>query len=144
MLGIFLIKAVRVKELYRITDQAGSTLLELMVALSIFAVVGLGLAMSTQMGLLFQKRSEIGNLAKNLAISKAETLSGVEISLLNDTYDSVESSVNVTGHKITFRRQTDITVNSDGSRTITIIISSGSKYLPNPITYSTRFAPWEA
>jgi prepilin-type N-terminal cleavage/methylation domain-containing protein len=131
-------------KLQHLKNQKGSTLIEVLVAISLFSIVGLGLAQSAQMGLLFQKRSEIGDMAKNLAISKAETLSGVEISQLNDTYDTTENSVTVSGHKIIFKRVTDITVNSDGSRTIDITISSTSAYLPQPVSYSTRFAPWEA
>ena len=118
--------------------------MEALVALFLFSLVGLGLAKSMITSISLQKQAEIGNLARNLAVSKAEELSGVNIDNLNNSYDSTESNLTVTGHNIKFTRVTDVTVNSDGSRTIDISVSSTSFVMTKPVTYSTRFAPWES
>ena len=125
-------------------DQRGSSMLEVLVATLILAIIGLTVTLSAISGIRFQKVSEIGNIAMNLAVSKAEELSGVRIDLLTDSYDATESNLLLTGHKISFKRVTDVTVNSDGSRTIAITVSSDSRYLPQPARYTTTFAPWES
>ncbi len=124
--------------------QRGTGLLEVLVAIVLLGILGLTVVSSSIVGIRYQKASEIGNLAMNLAVSKAEILSGVRIDLLNDTYDATENTLQVSGHKITFKRVTDVTVNSDGSRTIFITVSSPSPYLPQPAKYTTTFAPWES
>ena len=122
----------------------GSTLIEAMVGILLLAIMGLTVTWSSMMSMRYQKVSEIGNLAMNLAVSKAEQLSGVRIDLLTNAYDSTENNLTINGHAITFKRVTDISVNSDGSRTISIVVSSDSRYLPRPARYSTTFAPWES
>ena len=124
--------------------ERGSSMLEVLVATLILAIVGLTVSLSAISGIRYQKVSEIGNIAMNLAVSKAEQLSGIRIDLLTDSYDATESNLQVTGHKIEFKRVTDVTVNTDGSRTIAITVSSSSTYLPQPARYTTTFAPWES
>ena len=124
-------------------QQQGIALMEVLVALFVFSIVGLGLAQSTIVGLRAHMRAEVGNFARNLAVSKAEELSGVKISDLDETYDETESDLTVSGSKVKFTRVTNVIVNSDNSRTIEITVSSSSIFLPVPIFYKTRFAPWE-
>lgn len=112
-------------------------------ALTIFSMVGLALAQSAIVSMHFQKQAEIGNLAKNLAVSKVEELSGVPLSDLDDSYDQTESSLSVSGHEIKFTRNTNITVNADNSRTVAISVASISPWLSKTVNYTTRFAPWE-
>ncbi len=119
-------------------------MIEVLVAISLFAVVALALTQSAIFGMRFQLQAQIGNLARNLAVSKAEQLAGVQIGDLNSSYNLTEPNLIVTGHKIAFTRTTSISVNTDGSRTVNIIVSSASSYLPKPVSYTTRFAPWES
>lgn len=92
----------------------------------------------------FQKHAELGNLATNLAVSKIEELSGVDPTTLDAGDNSTETGLVIEGHEITFDRETEITVNADGSRTITVSVSSPSALLLAPVDYTTRFAPWES
>lgn len=127
----------------KLADCRASSLVEVMVAVVFFAIVGLALTQSVLGGIRFQKQAEIIMLAKNLAISKAEQLSGVSTTLLNDTYDLTENNLTVTGHTITFTRVTNVTVNSDGSVTVDVSVSSLNPILTNAVSFTTRFAPWE-
>ncbi len=128
----------------RLHIKRGSSLIEVMVAMAILAIVGLGVAQSAIYGIKYQKSAEIGNVARNLAISKAERLSAIPLNTLDNSYDSIESNLTAPGHTIIFRRTTDITVNADGSRSIDITVSTTNPVLLNVATYSTRFAPWES
>ena len=122
---------------------AGFSLMEVLIALFIFSLVGLSIAKSTIVSMQAQLRAEMGNVARNLAVSKAEELSGVKISDLDATYNDTETDLAVSGHQTKFTRVTTVIVNSDNSRTIHIAVSGASAFLPYPISYSTRFAPWE-
>ncbi len=124
--------------------QRGSSIVEVLVAMSLFSIVAVGLAQSAAYSLRFQKSAELGNLARNLAVSKAEELAGVSLADLDDSFDGTESNLTVVGHSISFDRVTDVTVNADGSRTVDIVVSSPSPLLFTAVTYSTRFAPWES
>ena len=124
--------------------QAGITMVEVLVALLLFCIIGLGLTKSAVAAINYQKRTEIANLAKNLAVSKAEELSGVKLDELTSAYNHTETDISIATHEIKFNRTTAITVNADGSRTITISVTSSTPLLPNPVSFSTRFAPWEA
>ena len=124
--------------------QVGSSLVEVLVAVSIFALIGLSATRSAMSSIRYQKNVEVSNIARNLAISKAETLSGVRIDLLTTASGGTESDLSVPGHTIKFTRSTTVSVNSDGSRTISVVITSSSPLLLSPVSYSTRFAPWES
>ena len=124
--------------------ERGSALIEVLVAASILGIVGLAIAMNAMVALRFQKTTEVRLLAKNLAVSKAEELSGVFLDDLDDSFDEVEPNLSVGSHLIQFSRSTDITVEADGSRSVSISVSSTSPYLTTPVQYTTRFAPWES
>ena len=124
-------------------DQRGFSMVEVLIGTFLLAVMGLALSNSLIYSIRSHKYVEIGNVAKNLAVSKTEELSGVRIDLLNDSYDSTENNVAVSGHQITFKRVTNVTVNADGSRTIDVTVSSGSNTLLSSASYSTTYAPWE-
>ena len=120
----------------------GFSLLEVMVSICYIALMGFTILTASVTSVKFQKLSEIGNAAMNMAMSKAEELSGVALTSLDDSYDETESDISTDDHNILFQRVTNITVNADGSRTVEITVSSSSKYLPNPIVYNTTFALW--
>ena len=124
--------------------QAGSTIVEVLVAIVLFGLVGLSMATSNIYGIKFQKRAELGNLATNLAVTKIEQLAGYDPTTLDAGDNSSETGIAVSGHSITFNRVTTITVNSDGSRTVQVTVSSPIASLLTPVTYVTRFAPWES
>lgn len=125
-------------------SERGFTLIEILVAIVFFGLISVSIASSTIYGMRFQKHAELGNLATNLAVSKIEELSGVDPTTLDAGDNSTETGLVIEGHEITFDRETEITVNADGSRTITVSVSSPSVLLLAPVDYTTRFAPWES
>ncbi|HMO18997.1 MAG TPA: hypothetical protein PKA63_07800 [Oligoflexia bacterium] len=125
-------------------DEKGSSMLEMLVGLVFLSLVGLNILWSGVSATRFQKQVELGNVAMNIAISKAESLAGVFIDQLNNSYNETNEPVTSETGNIEFYRTTVVTTNPDGSRTINISVSSVDKYLPNPITYTTTFAAWES
>ena len=128
----------------RLKSNKGFSIIEVLCALCLFMVMGLGLTYNSIYALKFQKNAELANLATNLAVTKAEELAGVDASTLSSGNNSTETGLTVTGHKITFNRSTTITVNADGSRTVVVLVSSPSPFLLKSVSYSTRLAPWES
>lgn len=124
-------------------SQAGFLMLELMVALVVLAIVGLAVTTSAYSGLRFQKQAEIGNFARNIAVSRIETLAGVPTASLSSSYNETNTSVTQTGTNVVFRRSTTITTNADGSKTVSVTVSSTSALLSSPITLTSQFASWE-
>ena len=128
-----------------VSGESGFSLLELLVSICLFATVGLAITQSTIHAMRFQKQAEIGNLATNLAVSRMEVLAGTNPDdLPTSPLVGTEPMVLAAGHDIIFQRDTEVVQNADGSLTITVTVSSDSEYLPGPVEYSTRFAPWES
>ncbi len=127
-----------------ITNEKGSSMLELIVGLTFIGIVSLTVIWSSVSGVRFQKQTEVGNTAMNLAVSRAEELAGVFIENLNASYNENNIIVNDHDHEFELKRTTVVTVNPDGSRTVEITISGPPKYLPSPVYYTTTFALWES
>lgn len=119
-------------------------MLELIVGLTFLSVVGLTIVWSAISGVRYQKQTEVGNTAMNLAISRAEELAGIFIETLDATFNENEIVIADHEHNIELLRNTVVTVNQDGSRTITVTISGPDKFLPIPVEYTTTFALWES
>lgn len=122
----------------------GISLIETMVAIFLLAVMSLAVAQGSIAAQYFDKRMEITNIRRNLAISKTEQLAGVHIAFLDSSYNSNETNITLPGHSIKFSRVTTVVVNADQSRTITVTVNCDSARVCNqPLTYTTRFAKWE-
>ena len=121
------------------TQEGGFSLIEVLVSISILAVVGLAVATSTIRSYVFLKQSTRSSLASQLALDKIEMLATVDPTTLTAANNSTEPSVNRNG--VTFSRSTVITVNSDGSRTatVTVLPLSGTG---GRATFTTTFAQW--
>lgn len=124
--------------------QRGFGLIEVLVAFLLFSIISLSATRSAIYSIRFQKNAEVGNIARNLAVTKAEQLAGISLDELDNTYGGTESDLTTEGSEMTFIRVTTVTVNGDGSRSIEITVSSDNPALLNPVSYSTRFAPWES
>lgn len=125
-------------------SQRGFGLIEVLVAFLLFSIISLSATKSAIYSIRYQKNAEVGNIARNLAVTKAEQLAGISLDELDSTYGGTESELTTEGSDILFTRVTTVTVNADGSRSIDITVSSDHSALLNPVSYSTRFAPWES
>lgn len=131
------------KDLAQSGEESGFLIIELMVALVVLAIVGLAITSSAYSGLRFQKQAEIGNFARNIAVSRLEELAGIPTSSLSSSYNETNTAVTVTGTNVPFQRTTTVSINADGSKTVTVAVSSSSALLTQTVTLSTQFAAWE-
>ena len=123
--------------------EKGFLMLELMVAMVVLAIVGLAITTSAYSGLRFQKQAEIGNFARNIAVSRIEVLAGVPTGVLSSSYNETNTSVTVAGTNVTFLRSTAVVTNADGSKTVTITVASSSNLLSKSVVLTSQFAAWE-
>lgn len=124
-------------------NEAAMTLIEVLVALTVVSIIAIGINLSAISSLRIAKKTEVNYMASNLALSKVEDLAAVDPSELDDTYDTTETGLGVTGMDFTFRRVTDITVNGDDSRTVTVLVTSENSAIPTQSDFTTRFSLWE-
>jgi hypothetical protein len=125
-------------------NEKGSSMLELIVGLTFISVVGLTIVWSAISGVRYQKQTEVGNTAMNLAISRAEELAGIFIESLDASFNENDIIIQEHEHNIELLRKTLVTINPDGSRTVTVTISGPDRFLPIPVEYTTTFALWES
>lgn len=104
--------------------ERGFSIVEVLVSISILAVVGLSIASSTINSYVFLKRSFRSSLASQLALDKLELLATVNPDTLTTANNSTET--NLKRDSVTFTRTTTITVNADNSRTVSVSVSSTS------------------
>jgi len=124
-------------------QEAGFGLMEILVAISLMALVSLGIAANTMAALRIVKKTEVNYLASNLALSKIEELAAYEAADLDATFDGHETSLAMSGTSITFSRTTTIIINADNSRTVTVVVASESPVVPTSVDFSTTYALWE-
>ncbi len=103
-------------------NQRGFSLLETLVAVTFLAVAALAVLSSTTTALRLTKRSIRNSVASQLATQKMEELAGVDPALLSSANSSIESAV--VFNNMTFQRQTTVSVNSNGSRTINVAVQN--------------------
>ncbi len=125
------------------TGEGGFLMLELMVAMLVLAVVGLAITTSAYTGLRFQKQAEIGNFARNIAVSRIEELAGIPTGTLSNAQNETLTPVTALGTSVQFQRSTSVVSNADGSKTVTVTVSSTSNLLSKAATITTQFAAWE-
>ena len=103
----------------------GFSLLEIIVSIAIIGTVALASAHSIFSSLRTKKIAQLHEAALGLAISKTEMLTTVSPGNLDDTYDLTEAAVSSAAvSNVTFQRVTDVTVNSDGSRTLDVTVTA--------------------
>lgn len=123
--------------------EEGFSLMEILIAILIIGVIGLGINMNAISSLQLVKYTELNYIASNLALSKIEELAAQDPVNLDSSDNSVESSVSSSATEITFQRTTTIVVNGDDSRTITVQVQSNSSAVPTQAQFSTTMAVWE-
>ncbi len=117
--------------------ERGVSLMEVMVIMSVFAVVSLAIANSTMTGLRAYKFVSVKAAADTLAQSKMEQWAALNPSEVDATDNQTEASVTSPSvSNITFTRQSTIVVNADESRTITVTVVGNASGLPSRINAS--------
>lgn len=119
--------------------EAGLFLIESLVVVLLFGVLGLILAHSNILSSKIRNRSSTNALAMQLATERMEALGAIDPATL-DASDNVTDSVSREGK--TFTRQVQITVNADASRSIAVSIRNTVSSLGGTASLANRFALW--
>lgn len=119
--------------------ECGFFLVEVLVVLVLFALVGMMLAHSSVLSEQTRTRAVHQSVAAQLAIEKMELLSAIDPITLTATNNSTE---NISHGVMQFKRTTAITVNADGSRTININVNSLNTPFVAKASATNTFALW--
>ncbi len=121
-------------------SEAGFTIMEVLVAIVLLAVVGLASARNSVMSMSTLKRSIRNSIAMQLAVEKLEELGSINPTSLDASDNATESAV--VQDSISFSRTTTVVVNSDQSRSVTIVVQANDASLGGNYTASSRFPLW--
>lgn len=119
---------------------SGFALVEVLVAIALLAITALSVARSTIIAYNTMARNEYRAAAVQLAKEKLEELAAQSPVTLNDAQDQLET--NVTFGKMKFSRTTNVTVNNDNSRTISVTVTGLNSQLGGTVTLQDSFALW--
>lgn len=123
-----------------LNDDQGFSLVEILVAISFSAIVSLGLLKAMLLSQGLGNKTVHESLAMQLALEQMETFASVDPSTFSDSMDDEEDAVLRSGYS--FRRVTDITVNSDRSRSVNVVVASNYPGAEVEVTVENTFALW--
>lgn len=125
------------------SSEAGFSLIEVLVSISIFAIASLGSYLSITTGLNVAKHTEVHYAASSLASSKLEEIASRDINSVDSSLNEVTHNVTWAGLDLTFTRTTVVTVNADDSRTVSVTVSCDHPKFALSRTFSTLLTRWE-
>jgi type II secretory pathway pseudopilin PulG len=115
-------------------------MMEVLVAIGVLGIVALSTSYSTIVAYKIMKRNRRNAIAHQLCLEKMEQLAAVSPALLSDADDLTETPVTV--DNVNYIRQTDVTVNSDNSRTVTVSVTPEVSGRAKGITLTNSFPLW--
>lgn len=124
-------------------DEGGFTILSVLVAVVLLAVVSLALSRNTMSSLRIMRLTEVNNAASNLAVSKIEEIAANDAANIDASLSDVENPLAYPGMSVTFTRTTNVVVNADNTRTISVQVASNHSALPTTVNFSTALSVWE-
>ncbi len=124
-------------------SESGFGLLEVLVAMVLASLITVGIALNMATALKVGKLTEAHFAASTLANSHIEELAAVDALDLDASYNETDTQVTFPGLNINFNRSTQVVVNADNSRTITVSVTSTHAGIPTFARFSTTLALWE-
>jgi type II secretory pathway pseudopilin PulG len=118
----------------------GFAVVEVLVGIAILAIAALSLAYSMVTSIRLTRRAERQSVASQLAFRKLEEMAAVSPITLSSANNLSESSLVV--NAMTYSRSTTVTVNVDGSRTATVVVTPANTSLGTAVTLTSTFALW--
>lgn len=118
----------------------GFAVVEVLVGIAILAIAALSLAYSMVTSIRLTRRAERQSVASQLAFRKLEEMAAVSPITLSSANNLSESSLVV--NAMTYSRSTTVTVNADGSRTATVVVTPANTSLGTAVTLTSTFALW--
>ena len=130
-------------DINRIKNNKGSSVVEVLVSISILAVIGLGVSMTVITSASTHKHITVNTVASQLAISKAEELAAINAqALTHATHSNTESSISVTGlDNVTFTREVTVTEGTD-SVLVEVDVTSNHGSFPNTVNHTVTYPYW--
>ena len=122
--------------------ESGVTLIEVLVATLLLMITGGAILANMLYSMQSSKFIEANHAASSLAADRLEQLAAVEIGDLDDTFDETDTTVTWPGLDLGFVRSTDVTVNSDGSRTAVVTVKTTDFVMPTKVTFQDNFYAW--
>jgi Tfp pilus assembly protein PilV len=119
--------------------ESGVSMVEVLVAMSLLAISGLAVTQSTIRAFGTLNQSYRTSVASQIALDKIENLAQQDPSTIQSTSNETNSSVTQSG--LQFLRSTRVTVNSDGSRTIIVSVTSPTGS-PGTASLTTTLPLW--
>lgn len=120
-------------------NNRGSTLIEVLAVIVLFAIMALALAKTTIATIVTRGQTEIRALQMQIATEAMEELAGINPINLTDADDATTSLIR-NGHD--FTRTIDVTVNGDSSRRIDVTVISTNARFGTSKTLSATYAVW--
>ena len=122
-----------------IHDARGVSLLEVLVSIGILSLITLNITYSSITNLRVFKRTLRNTIAASLAAQQIELYASLDPQVLDDTYDDQET---IYVQNIPFIRTTNVTVNSDQSRTVFVRVEGERFELGGVAEYETTYSLW--
>jgi type II secretory pathway pseudopilin PulG len=120
-------------------DEQAFGLLEVLFAVVLIGIVATSVSLSVVSSAQTIKRTQVHYMASNAAISKIEEFAAVKPDTFGESASGTETNVSIAGSALTYTRETTVEVNSDGSRSVTVNVSSNDFYLPVEVEFESRF-----
>ena len=121
-------------------SETAFSLLEVMAAILLLSITTLGITRSTILSYRTGLRNERNGIALQLALQKMEDMAGVNPVTLSDANDAVETPLVI--ENLRFNRVTNVTVNGDNSRTVSVVVNSNKPELGGHAELENTFALW--
>jgi Tfp pilus assembly protein PilV len=123
--------------------QKGFGVIEVLFGILLIGISSLAVTSEIMMSLKTGLLLESSYAAHSLAIQRAEQISAMNISNITAADSGTETGLTFPGVSSTFTRATNITVNTDNSRSLEIIVTRNGNIIPTSVTYHTTYSTWQ-
>jgi Tfp pilus assembly protein PilV len=127
----------------RFAGEEGFSLLEVLVAMIFTGIVSIAITSSVLLALRTEKNTEVHFAASVLASDRMEQLFSVDASDIDATYNEVDTNVQWGDLNFYFLRSTNVVVNADESRTVTVDVRTDNASFPVDVSFTSTLAVWE-
>ena len=122
-----------------INSEGGFTIIEILAAASMFALLGMGMVRGMLTMYEMRGRNYHNSLASQLAIEGIEDFQSQDPAVLTSANNS---TTNVDRNGITFQREVSIVVEADSSRTITVEVTCPACRFEGSADVTNNFPLW--
>lgn len=119
--------------------------MEVMVSISILAIMSLGLGRSIVTALTNHKTVQVNSALNLLGVERLEEYAAINPqSMDNDSHDDTETGLTLSylSNEITFTRVTNVTVGADASRTVDVTVTCSHPKFPKSLSFQAVYSRW--